>query len=234
MFALPPTPPLRRLISRPGEFFAALSALPPNPWRYTWLVLLAGLASGLAAATTARATVAAQAALKMPGLSAPATYGTLVFSGVFLVAISWLLLWFLGNLGAGKAGRAAEVYGASFSPQLLWSLLLALLGLCIFPQVQAEPPHLSGLNAQQTALALQRYSQDVAAQVAAHPALRLSRFIGYGVYLWQLALAYLGLRQLSGPRQALAGVLYPAALFATLQVVLVLLSGAASQLLART
>lgn len=226
-----PGPPLAQLLSRPSQFFAALSRLSPQPWRYLGLVALAGLTSGLAAAVAARSTVQAQAALHLPGLSAPMTYGTLVFSGLFLEVVAWLLLWFLGNLGAGSRGRAAEVWGATFGVQVLWSLLLVLLGLVVQPDITVAAPHLQGLDAQHSALAVQKYNQAVAAQVAAHPAYKLTNIAGYAVYLWQLALAYLGFKattQHAG--KSMQGVAYPAALFVVLGLALWLLNQAVGKM----
>lgn len=231
--SLPPSPPLSLLLKQPAAFYAALKELEPLPWRYAGLVALTGLVSGLAAAATARATVQAQSALNIPGMSAPATYGTLVFSGVFLMVVTWLMLWFLGNLGAGNKARAAEVYGATFLPQLLWSAALLVLGLLVQPHVNVSAPNLHGLDQQHTALALQKYNQAVAAQVAAHPAFKISGYLGYLVYLWQFALAYQGFVQTAaGPRKALLSVAYPAALFVVLGAVFWLLNQAMGQLVA--
>lgn len=230
--SLPPSPPLSQLLGQPAAFYAALKELEPLPWRYLGLVALTGLVSGLAAASTARATVTAQAALGVAGLNAPMAYGTLVFSGLFLMLVAWLALWFLGNLGAGKQARAAEVYGATFVPQLLWSVALLLLGFLVYPQVSVPAPHLQGLDQQHSMLAVQQYNQAVAAQVAAHPALKISGYLGYLVYLWQFWLAYQGFLQTAPTqRKALLGVAYPAALLVVLSVVMWLLTQAMGQLI---
>ncbi len=226
------TPPLAQLLRQPKAFYAALTALSAQPWRYVGLVLLTGLVSGIGAALLGRTTVQAQSSLQVPGLSAPMTYATLIFSGVFLMLVSWLLLWFLGNLGAGSKGRAAEVYGATFTVQLIWSLVMLIVGLVVHPTITVHAPNLQGLDAQHSALAVQRFNQAVAAQVADQPLIKVSNILGYAVYLWQLALAYLGFQATTADkRKAQLGVVYPAATFVILLLALWLLNQAAGQLL---
>lgn len=228
----PPSPRLSELLSRPRAFFEALGRLEPQTWRYVGLVVFTGLVSGIAAALSGRATVEAQSALAGAGMSAPATYGTLVFSGVFLMALTWLTLWFLGNLGAGAKGRAAEVYGATFLPQLLWAAALLVLGLFVHPEVTVAAPQLQGLDPSQTALAVQKYNQAVAAQVAQNPVIKVSNYLGYAVSLYQFWLAYQGFLVLTqDKRKALQGVAYPAALLAVLLLSLWLLNEAVGKMM---
>ena len=122
-------PGLAELLTRPTAFFQALGTLPPRPTRYLWLVALTSLISGISATLLARHALSAQSNLLSGAAGGVAIsplfgYGAAIFSGVFITALLWLLLWGLGTLGAGKEGRAAEVYGATFLPSLLWAIIL--------------------------------------------------------------------------------------------------------------
>ena len=239
------------LIRRPHAFFEALEHLPPVPWRYAWLPAAAGLAGGVSGALLSRAILESQAR-SLPGLPVGVLYGLSIILSVVVSLLTWLALWGMGQLGAGREGRSGEVYAASFLAPLLWSLVLAALALLLPPQVNVAAPSLSGLSGQELIAAVQKYSGAVTAQYAMSPVVRLSGVMNYGVYVVQFWLAYIGLRvmvagtgqtargpvpvpQTSAARstpaaRAWRGVLYPGALFLLLGAAALLIGSAATTL----
>ena len=181
------------LIRRPHAFFEALASLPPAPWRYAWLPAVAGLAGGVSGGLLSRAILESQAR-SLPGLPVGVLYGLTIILSVVVSIVTWLALWGMGQLGAGREGRSGEVYAASFLAPLLWSLVLAALALLLPPQVNVAAPNLSGLTGQELIAAVQKYSSAVTAQYALSPVVRLSGVMNYGVYVVQFWLAYIGLR----------------------------------------
>jgi hypothetical protein len=234
VFALPPTPPLLTLLRQPVAFYAALQALPPQPWRYLWLALLGGLLSGAASTLLSRPLIQAQTALSGVAALPPAlNYGTGLLSGLFSAALVWLLLSWLGGLGARARGadvldappaRPAEVYGATLLLPLLWGLVSLLLAALFTPQLQlsAPLPRLpsdAGHAAQQLTLARQALA--LSRQYTALPVVRLVTWGGYLVLAGQLALAYLGLQTMTASRdRARRGVLVPLAVLLVLGLIL--------------
>ncbi len=181
------------LIRRPHAFFEALQRLPPVPWRYAWLPAVAGLAGGVSGALLSRAILESQAR-SLPGLPLGVLYGLTIILSVVVSLVTWLALWGMGQLGAGREGRSGEVYAASFLAPLLWSLVLAALALLLPPQVNVAAPSLSGLSGQELIAAVQKYSSAVTAQYALSPVVRFSSVMNYAVYLVQFGLAYIGFR----------------------------------------
>lgn len=243
------------LIRRPHAFYAALKELPAVPWRYIWLPALAGLAGGVSGALLSRRTLESQA-LSLPGMSAATLFSVTILGSVLLSMLTWLVLWGMGQLGAGRAGRSGEVYGTSFLAPLLWSVVLAVLALILPPQVDVVAPKLAGLSGPDLLTTVQRYSQEVTAQYALSPVVRLSSVMNYAIYIVQFWLAFIGFRVMLGGAQgagpqagdamtgntqstdaqstaqrgpsALAwkGVLFPAALFVLLGIVALLATSA--------
>ena len=181
------------LIRRPHAFFGALQHLPPVPWRYAWLPAVAGLAGGVSGALLSRAILESQAR-SLPGLPVGVLYGLTTILSVAVSLVTWLALWGMGQLGAGREGRSGEVYAASFLAPLLWSLVLAALALLLPPQVNVAAPNLSGLTGQELIAAVQKYSSAVTAQYALSPVVRFSSVMNYAIYLVQFWLAYIGFR----------------------------------------
>ena len=181
------------LIRRPHAFFEALQRLPPVPWRYAWLPAVAGLAGGVSGVLLSRAILESQAR-SLPGLPVGVLYGLTIILSVVVSLVTWLALWGMGQLGAGREGRSGEVYAASFLAPLLWSLALAALALLLPPQVNVAAPNLSGLTGQELFAAVQKYSSAVTAQYALSPVVRFSGVMNYAIYLVQFWLAYIGFR----------------------------------------
>ena len=221
------------LIRSPHTYFEGLHRLPPAAWRTAWLPILAGLVGGLSAALLSRSILESQTLLifAATGLRLPGSFlwvSTVLISGV-LSLLSWLVMWGMGQLGAGREARSGEVYGASFLAPLLWSLVLALLALLFAPQVNVPVPDLSGLQGAALSAKVQAYTAAVQTQYAASPLVRLSSVMSYAVYVLQFWLAYIGLRVMlpTEPRRAVSGVLYPAGLFVVLGAAALLAAGAA-------
>ncbi|MGY2892715.1 hypothetical protein [Deinococcus sp. UYEF24] len=231
------------LIRHPHAFYAALKRLPPVSWRYAWLPALAGLVGGISGALLSRRTLESQA-LSL-GTPVAALFALTILSSVFVSMLVWLVLWGMGHLGAGKEGRSGEVYATSFLAPLLWSVVLAVLALILPPQVNVVAPKLMGLSGPELLTAVQRYSQEVAAQYSLSPVVRLSSVMNYAIYLVQFWLAYIGFRVMTGGPElgtsetagtqttgqagrgrAWRGVLFPGVLFVLLGVVAFLITSA--------
>ncbi|AWN23700.1 hypothetical protein DKM44_11055 [Deinococcus irradiatisoli] len=232
-----PAPRLADLLTRPVAFFEDLGRLPPSPTRYLGVVALASLVSGVSTTLLARHALAAQSSLLSGAGGAAAvsplfSYGAAAFASIFITVVLWLLLWGLGTLGAGKVGRAAEVYGATFLPLLIWSIILLPVAAYFAPKVNLAAPQLGGLRGLELQKALQQYAQQVQAATSGSLVSQVSTYLGYAVYLWQFALAFIGFRVLTG-RTATAwrGVLYPLALLLVLLLASYLVSRAAAELL---
>ncbi|GGJ73822.1 hypothetical protein [Deinococcus aquiradiocola] len=222
---------LLELIRRPHAFYEALKTLPPVPWRYAWLPALAGLASGVSGALLSRAVLDSQAVTRS-ALPVAFLWGVTIFSSVFLSMLTWLVLWGMGHLGAGKDARSGEVYGTSFLAPLLWSVVLAVLALLVPPQVNVAAPNLTGLTGQAFLTAVQKYTGAVMAQYSQSPVVKFSSVMGYAIYLVQFWLAFIGLQVMTGDRRlAWRGVLYPGVLFLALGVAAILVSSVAATLL---
>jgi len=226
-----PSPNLSDLLTRPREFFMALRGLPPRNGRYLWLVLLTGLLTALYTLLTQRPVQAAMEGI--PGI--PGGAFSLVIGGVgavILMLLMWLLLWGLGSLGAGREGRAAEVFGAAFLPSALISLILLPLA-ALFPlQVNIPPPNWGALEGQELATAIQKYSGDIQRQVGRQPLAVIGNVLGYAGMAWQFYLAFIGFGVLTGDRgRALKGVLIPLGVFLLLGGAFWLLGRAASSMM---
>ena len=227
-------PGLAELLTRPAAFFQALSALPPQPTRYLWLVGLVGAVSGISATLLARHAIAAQSAVLSGGaaISPLYAYGSAVFASLFVTVLLWLLLWGLGTLGAGQASRAAEVYGATFLPALIWAIILLPLSALLAPPITLAAPDLAGLSGLALQKTVQHYNLAVQAEVSGSVVGRVSTVVGYAVYLWQFGLALIGFRVLTGNQgKAWRGVLYPLSLLLVLLLAGYLASQAVGSLL---
>ncbi len=232
-----PAPRLADLLTRPATFFEQLRALPPNPTRFLGVVALASLVSGLSTTLLARHALAAQSNM-LSGAGGAAnvspflSYGAAAFASIFVTVLLWLLLWGLGTLGAGKEGRAAEVYGAAFLPLLVWSMVLLPVAAFFAPQINVAAPQLGNLSGIELQKALQEYAQQVQAASGGSFVTQASTYLGYAVYVWQFALAFTGFRVLTGNRgKAWRGVLYPLALLLALLLASYLASRAVGDLL---
>ncbi|MFC4452881.1 hypothetical protein [Deinococcus sonorensis] len=192
---------LADLIRRPHVFFEGLRALPARPARYLGLVVLSGVLGGLA---TALLLHQALQTLVPAGL----LYAAMIASSVVQALISWLLLWGLGQLGTGRAGRPAEVYGATFLVPLVWSLVLIVLALVTPAPALGDAPDLSTLSPLE---AVQAMATRIAQAQLSSPLLRLNGQVGYAVYVVQFWLAYIGFRALQPEpgTSAMRGVMYP-------------------------
>ena len=220
----PASPSPATLLTQPQLFFEALRATPPQPARYLWVVALTSLISALSTTLLARHAIEAQSDLLSGAAGGAAispllSYGAAAFASIFVTVLLWLALWALGTLGAGKEGRAAEVYAATFVPSLIWAIILLPLALFFAPQMTVAAPNISGLSGAELQQALQHYAQQVRAAAGSSALSKLSTYLGYAVYLWQFALAFTGFRVLTGSStKAWRGVLLPLGLLVVLVV----------------
>lgn len=209
----PATPNLIDIITRPREFFSALRSLPPSNARYLWLVLVGGLLTGLYSALSQRSVQ--EAMTSIPGLPGGNLSLVLAVVGALVVTlIMWLLLWGLGMLGAGQEGRAGEVYGASFVPALLITLILLPL-MALFPlHLNVPAPNFSGLEGAELGQAIRQYSRAVQADLGSQPLSIIGRVLSYVGMAWQFYVAWVGFNVLTGDRRkAMRGTLIPLVVF---------------------
>lgn len=194
-----PPPPAAELLTAPRTFFERLRATEPRVWRYVAPVLLAALLAGVVYALLLRPVVAALAGAEQ---AAPAFTAHVInaFGTFFLTVLGAGAMAGLGTLGAGRAGRAAEVYGATFVLLPPLYLVLAVLLLILpGPEVTAAP----GTDL----LAAQREALHAVAQTLLA---RLTVLMMLLAPLAQFALAYRGFLTLTGDRRhALLGTLLP-------------------------
>ncbi|WP_216319335.1 hypothetical protein [Deinococcus aestuarii] len=197
----PPPPPTEaplpaELLAGPGAFFRRLAASEPRAWRYVAPVGLAAVLAGGVYALLVRSTV---------GLGGSGggllVHATNVFGNLFLTVFGYGLLAGLGFLGAGREGRAAEVYGATFALLPPLYLLLIVLSLVLpGPELPAPAAGADALDVQRAAL--RAVGQSGLSRVAVVLTLLAT--------LAQFVLAYRGFRELTGsPRRALLGTLTP-------------------------
>ncbi|MBZ9750374.1 hypothetical protein K7W42_05800 [Deinococcus sp. HMF7604] len=205
---LPPSPdaPLSTaLLTGPRLFARTLAPTEPLAWRYLGVVGLAAVLSGVAYAALVRpaVTLAAQVA----GGTAPlAVHATNALGGTFLTMFTFLLLWGLGRLGAGRAGRPAEVYGASFA--LLPPLYVLVTVLALLTPASAWHPTAAALAG--AAEDARRVQQLALAGLARTPAAFLLLAVTMLGTLAQSGLAFAAFRELTGHAgRALAGALLP-------------------------
>ena len=223
------------LIRHPHAYFEALKTLPPAPWRLAWIPVLAGVIGGVSSVLLSRAILDTQL------LSTSAAFGiqlpgsvvyvlTVVFSAA-LSFVTWLILWGMGQLGAGREARSGEVYAASFLAPLLWSVALLVLALLLPPQVSVAAPKLGGLTGDALKTAISTYTNAVLAQYGQSPLVKFSNVMSYAIYVLQFWLAYIGFQAMTGDRaRAWKGVLYPGVLFLVLGAAALLIVSAAASL----
>ncbi|EYB68544.1 hypothetical protein DEIPH_ctg021orf0061 [Deinococcus phoenicis] len=196
----PEAPPAAELLTAPRAFFERLRAAGPKAWRYVAPVLLAAVLAGVLYALLLRPVVAATAG---GGNLAPAftAHVTNAFGTFFLTVFSAGLMAGLGHLGAGREGRAAEVYGATFVllPPLYLGLAVLLL---VLPQ-----PHWPSFFLESDVL----HRQQTTLRALAHwPLTRVTVLVMLLGTLAQFAFAYRGFLTLTGDRRrALLGTLLP-------------------------
>ncbi|MFC4639459.1 hypothetical protein [Deinococcus hohokamensis] len=215
--ALPPAAPLAAdLLRSPRDFAQRLSATTPQPWRYLGVVALSGLLSGVAYALLVRP--AANLAAQVAGGGPPTvlTHVSNVLGSLFLTALTFAVMWGLGRLGAGRASRSGEVYGASFVvlPPLLLGVIVWIL---LTPGAAFAPQGLpAGAGAAQV--------QQAALRAAAHTPAAWGLVLATGVgLLIQLTLASRALRALTGSAPlAWRGTLLPALPALALQILALL------------
>jgi len=196
----PQAPLAAEVLTAPRAFFERLRAAEPQAWRYTAPVLLSAVLAGVLYALLLRPVVAVGAGAER-ALPAFTTHVTNAFGSIFLTVLIAALLAGLGWLGAGRAGRAPEVYGATFAVlPPLYLLLAALLLVVPGPEATSVAPGPDTLAAQRAAL-------QAAAQA---PLARITTLALLLAPLAQFALAYRGFLVLTGDRRrALLGTLLP-------------------------
>ncbi|MCD0171233.1 hypothetical protein IHN59_16520, partial [Deinococcus sp. 23YEL01] len=127
--AEPPAPLPTEFLTGPRVFAQRLAPTGPVVWRYLGVTVLSAALSGVAYAALVSPAVNLAAGVA-GGASPLLVHVTNAVGGAFLAMFTFLLMWLLGWLGAGRAGRAAEVYGASFAllpPLYLLVTVVALL-----------------------------------------------------------------------------------------------------------
>lgn len=201
---LPPPPaeaPLAaELLGAPRAFFQRLRRAEPKAWRYAAPVVLAALLAGVLYALLLRPVVAASAGGE-GALPAFTAHVTNAFGTLFLTVLGAGLMAALGQLGAGREGRAPEVYGATFTllPPLYLGLALLLL---VWPQPE-WPAFLLASDAPER-------QQVTLEAVMRWPLARVTVLAMLLAPLAQFALASLGFLTLTGDRRrALLGTLLP-------------------------
>lgn len=191
----PPAAPLAaELLSGPAAFFEQLRRVPPLPWRYALPPVLAALLAGVVYALLLRPVVAVTA----EGAGVFAAHAVNAFGTLFLTVVGAALMAGLGWLGAGREGRAPEVYGATFAalPPLYVALAALLL---ILPAPEAR---LVALGTDPGQVRLGEIMQGSLYRVTASLLLLAP--------LAQFARAYQGFLTLTGDRRrALLGTLLP-------------------------
>ncbi|BDP42214.1 hypothetical protein DAETH_21830 [Deinococcus aetherius] len=193
----PPQAPLpAELLGGPGAFFGRLAASEPRAWRYVAPVLLAAALSGVVYALLVRPSV---------GLGGSGggflVHATNAFGTFFLTVFGYGLMAGLGFLGAGREGRAAEVYGATFAllPPL-YLLLVVLLLVLPAPELPSAASSATTFDVQRAALRAVGQSPLSRAAVALTMLGTVAQFV----------LAYRGFRTFTGSRRrALTGTLSP-------------------------
>ncbi|KEF35533.1 hypothetical protein RDMS_01270 [Deinococcus sp. RL] len=194
----PPTPPLAaELLRGPTAFFERLRPVPPLSWRYALPPVLAALLAGGVYALLLRPVVAATA----QGAGALAAHVVNAFGTFFLTVVGAALMAGLGHLGAGRAGRAPEVYGATFA--VLPPLYLALAALLL---VWPQPDWPAG----EQASSVLEHQQAMVQAVMRWPLARVTVLLLLLAPLAQFVLAYRGFFILTADRRrALLGTLLP-------------------------
>lgn len=194
------------LLSGPRVFATQLQPTEPQWWRYLPVVVVSSLMSGVAYTLVVRHAASFSAAAL--GNSTPGVSTSIVntLGSTFLGLAAFALMWGLGRLGAGKAGRAAEVYGASFA--LLPPLWLMVIILSLFtPAAAALPDAATAAALKGNAEWLQRAAYHATAQTQAAFLLMAVTILGT---LAQFGLAFPALLTLTGRRsRAALGVLLP-------------------------
>lgn len=211
---------LSELLTNPKGFFEELKEQQPNSSRYIWLVL----ASGLVGAIAIYVSQMNMGISDMPGM--PAFLASPIFkilsallSSLFLAFLLWLVMWGLGMAGAGKEGRAAEVYGASFIASLVINILLIPLYLLMPIQINITPPDFSNLNGAELSTAIQTYQTQIQTELSQQPASIIGNILSVLTFIWQFFVAWIGFNVITGDRtKAFKGVLFPAILFTILGV----------------
>lgn len=197
--AAPPAPLPAEILRGPADFAVRLADTEPRPARYALIVFLSSLLSGIAYALLVRPAVNLAASATRNGPPEVLSHITNVFGGVFLGVCSFLAMWGVAHLVARREGRAAEVYGATFSVYPPLYLLVAVLSL-VLPT--ALPQQTTG-----AARELERAALHAAAHTPAAALLFAVTLLGP---LVQGALAYPAFRRLTGdPRRALAASILP-------------------------
>ena len=221
-------PNISDLLTRPREFLTALRGLKPVSTRSVWVLLLGGVASALYTVLSQRPVQEAMSAIPgLPGAGFNVAISVVGALGGSLLI--WLLLWGLGSLGAGREGRAGEVFAAASLPGVISALILLPLAALLPLHVNVPAPSWSGLEGQELAKAVQKYSADVQGSVRGQPLSVIGSVLSYGAFAWQFYLAFVGFGVLTGDRgRAIKGTLIPLGVFLLLGGALWLLGRAAS------
>ncbi|GAA5435632.1 hypothetical protein Daqu01_00745 [Deinococcus aquaticus] len=206
--AAPPGPsaPLpTEFLTGPRVFAQRLAPTDPVVWRYLGVVVLSAVLSGVAYAALVRPSVTLAAEVA-GGASPLLVHVTNAIGGAFLAMFTFLLMWLLGWLGAGRPGRAAEVYGASFA--LLPPLYLLVTVVALSTSQQAWLPDAGALaQAGTDSQAVQRLALAGLARTPAAFLLLAVTMLGTAA---QCALSFPAFRELTGrPGRALLGALLP-------------------------
>ncbi|WP_189063519.1 MULTISPECIES: hypothetical protein [Deinococcus] len=192
-------------LTGPRVFAQRLAPTDPVAWRYLGVAALSAVLSGVAYAALVRPSVTLAAEVA-GGASPVLVHVTNAIGGAFLAMFTFLLMWLLGWLGAGRAGRAAEVYGASFALLPPLYLLVTVVAF-LTPQAAWMPAPDALAQAGQDSQAVQRLALAGLARTPAAFLLLAVTMLGTAA---QCALSFPAFRELTGrPGRALLGALLP-------------------------
>lgn len=203
--AEPAAPLPTEFLTGPRVFAQRLAPTDPVAWRYLGVTVLSAALSGVAYAALVSPAVNLAAGVA-GGASPLLVHVTNAVGGAFLAMFTFLLMWLLGWLGAGRAGRAAEVYGASFA--LLPPLYLLVTVVALLTPRDAWMPAAGALaQAGSDNQAVQRLALAGLARTPAAFLLLAVTMLGTAA---QCALSFPAFRELTGrPGRALLGALLP-------------------------
>lgn len=206
-----PAPPAQAplpavILSGPRLFAAQLAPSEPVAWRYAAPVVTSAVLSGVAYVLVMRHLATFLAGQPgATGVSGFSAHLTNALGSAFLTLLAFALMWGLGHLGAGKAGRPAEVYGATFALLIpLWILVIVWTLLTPTAAFLPDPATLAALHGQPREL--ERAALTTTARTPAAALLMMVTLLGSAA---QFGLAFPALAQLTGRTRAALGTLLP-------------------------
>lgn len=206
------SPSVINLLLKPRQFFASLSELPENPYRYVHFRFFITSALVLGAYGFLGNNPVREALQEVGGPLPPSLAGMMVVS-LFSWLWTWFLHWKIMGWLLGKEARTGEIYGVTLLVPLLISSLLFMPILLVPVQLQVPLPEVSSLQGADLKDALTGYRHDLYRELKRVPVRRALQAVSLLVTVWSYFLAYLGLFTITkNPRKAILGSVLPAAL----------------------